>query len=142
MRKGKNFLHWIYSFHFRQFRATLVFVAEKPPHTHIEGIFFSLDLSISGNFQQLWFRWQRSPPPPRMQENFFKLDLSISGNFQQLWVLWQKSPPPPPNEDFHHTRTIFKWVRNIRSVTLAIGDSGYGYKHLTIPKTCVQNFLR
>ena len=79
------------SIHFRQFWATLVFVAEKP--TRMREIFLTSDLSISGNFEQLWFLWQKSPPPPRMRENFLTPDLSISGNFEQLWFLWQKSPP-------------------------------------------------
>ena len=92
-RWGKIFWHWIYPFqaissnfgfcgrkapppqdegnffaigsiHFRQFPATLVFVAEKPPlppHPRWGKIFW-LDLSISGDFQQLWFLWQKSSP--------------------------------------------------------------------------------
>ena len=60
-------------------------------------IFLTADLFISGNFEQLWFLWQKSPPP-RMRENFLTSDLSISGNFQQLWFLWQKSPPPPQDK--------------------------------------------
>ena len=52
----------IRSIHFRQFQATLVFVAEKPPPPD-EGNFLTSDLSISGNFEQLWFLWQKSPPP-------------------------------------------------------------------------------
>ena len=110
----------IRSIHFRQFWATLVFVAEKPP---MRKNFLTPDLSISGNFEQLWFLWQKSPPPgwgkilwhqiyrfqaissnfgfcgrkapPPMRENFLTPDLSISGNFEQLWFLWQKSPCPP-----------------------------------------------
>ena len=58
---GKNFD--IGSIHFRQFRATLVFVAEKAPPPEDEGNFLTPDLSISGNFEQLWFLWQKSPPP-------------------------------------------------------------------------------
>ena len=81
-----KFLDWIYAFH-----ATLVQLAEKPtspssqtmkicldliyPFHAISSNFgsagspppqtvkiFRLDLSISCNFQQLWFRWQKSPP--------------------------------------------------------------------------------
>ena len=121
--------------HFRQFWATLVFVAEKPP-LQDEGIFFTLDLSISGNLKQLWFLWQKSPPAPEDEGNiflhwiyqfqvimsnfgfcgrkappenvgkFFTLDLSISGNFKQLWFLWQKSPPTPKIRDFFYTGSI------------------------------------
>ena len=160
---GNNILHWIYPFqaissnfgfcgrkapppqdegnffytgsiHFRQFWATLVFVAEKPPPRmreiflhwiypfqaissnfgfcgrkapapQDEGNFFTLDLSISGNFEQLWFLWQKSPPP-WMREMFFTLDIYISGNFEQLWFLWQKSPPPLGWGNFFYTGSI------------------------------------
>ena len=92
-RMRENFLT-LRSIHFRQFWATLVFVAEKPPPPRMRENFLTSDLSISGNFEQLWFLWQKSPPPPpRMRENFLTSDLSISGNFKQLWFLWQKSPP-------------------------------------------------
>ena len=191
---GKSFLHWIHPFeeissnfgfcgrkapfhlgwgnffytgskHFRQFPATLVFVAEKPPPpgwgkffldwiypfraipsnfgfcsrkalpARMREIFFTLDLSIWGNFQQLWFLWQKRPPPPQDERiflhriypfqaissnfgfcgrkplpqderNFFTLDLSISGNFQQLWFLWQKSPLPQDEGNYFYTGSI------------------------------------
>ena len=107
------------SINFRQFQATLVLVAEKTPPMWEK--FWTPDLSISGNFKQLWFWWQKSPPnegkffdtrsihfrqflatlvfvpekpPPPTPGKFLTLDLSISGNFEQLWFLWQKSPPP------------------------------------------------
>ena len=48
---------------FWQFRATLVFVAEKPPPPRMRENFLTSDLSVSGNFEQLWFLWQKSPPP-------------------------------------------------------------------------------
>ena len=114
------------SIHFRQFWATLLFVAEKPPTPtpRMREKFLTLDLSISGDSEQVWLLWQRSPPPPqdegnffdfgsihfrwfwaslvfvaekppiRMRENFLTLDLSISGDFEQVWLLWQRSPPP------------------------------------------------
>ena len=122
------------SIHFRQFPATLDFVAEKPPQMREN--FLTLDLSISGNFQQLWFLWQKSPPPQN-EGNFFYIGsihfrqfpatldfvaekppspewgkffwhriLSISGNFQQLWFLWQKSPPPQNEGNFFYIGSI------------------------------------
>ena len=60
------------SIHFRQFWTTLVFVAEKPPQD--EGKKLTSDLSISGNFEQLWFLWQKSPLP-RIKENLLTSDL-------------------------------------------------------------------
>ena len=94
------------SIHFNQFWATLIFVAEKPPPLQDEGNFLTSDLSISGNFEQLWFLWQKSQTPPRMREIFLTSDLSISGNFKQLWFLWQKSPPPQDEGNFFDTRSI------------------------------------
>ena len=47
-----------------RFPATLLQLAEKPPPPKNREIFFRLDLSISCNFQQLLFRWQKSPLPP------------------------------------------------------------------------------
>ena len=87
----ENFWHWIY-----QFQATLVFVAEKPPPPPRWGNFFFDTGSIHfRQFQATLVLWQKSSPPP-MRENFLTLDLSISGIFEQLWFLWEKSPPPPP----------------------------------------------
>ena len=85
-RMREFFLHWIYPF--QAISSNFRFCGRKAPPN--EGNFFTLYISILGNFQQLWFLWQKSPPP-RMREIFFTLDLSISGNFQQLWFLWQKS---------------------------------------------------
>ena len=113
----------IRSIHFRQFWATLVFVAEKPPPPPDEGKFLTPALSISGNFRQLWFLWQKSPPmrkifwhqiypfqailsnfgfcgrkaPSPNEGKFLTPALSISGNFRQLWFLWQKIPPMRKN---------------------------------------------
>ena len=81
------------SIHFRQFQATLVWVAERRSPPGWRQIFLTQDLSISGNFEQLWFCWQKSHPTSEMRENFLTPDLSISGNFKQLWFWWQKSPP-------------------------------------------------
>ena len=88
------------SIHFRQFWVNLVLVAEKlppPPLPRWGKNFLIPDISISGNFKQLWFWWQKSPPLP-IRENFLTPDLSISANFEQLWFWWQKSPPPPMKE--------------------------------------------
>ena len=79
------------SIHFRQFQATLVFVAEKPPPWMRE-IYFTLDLSISGNFEQLWFLWQKSPPQD--EGNCFTLDLSIFRQFWATLVFVDEMSPP------------------------------------------------
>ena len=48
-----------------QFPATLVQLAEPQPHPAAkQEKILRLDLSISYNFQQLWFSWQKRPPPP------------------------------------------------------------------------------
>ena len=111
------------SIHFRQFWASVAFVAREALPLRMREIFLTLDLSISGDFEQVWFLVAESPPPqdegkffdfgsihfrwfwaslvfvaekppPRMREKILTLDLSISGNFEQVWFLWQKSPPP------------------------------------------------
>ena len=100
------FLHQIYPFQ------AICGRKAPPPPPQMREIFFTLDLSISGNFQQLWFCFcgrKAPPPPPRMREFIFTLDLSISGNFKQLWFLWQKSPPA--DDDFHCTRTSTRYER-------------------------------
>ena len=81
--------------------------AESPPPQWGNN-FLTPDLSISGNFEQLWFCGRKAPPHPHMRENFLTPDLSISGNFEQLWFLWQKSPPPPPPHEgkIFDTRSI------------------------------------
>ena len=119
---SENF--WLQIYPFQAISSNFGFCGRKAPPPRMRGNFLTSDLSISGNFEQLWFLWQKSPPqdegnffdfrsihfrqfwanlvfvaekpPPRMSENFLTLDLSISGNFKQLWFLWQKSPPPPP----------------------------------------------
>ena len=50
--------------HFMQFPATLVQLAEKPPPVAKEGKILRLNVSISCNFQKLWFSWQKSYPHP------------------------------------------------------------------------------
>ena len=98
--------------HFRQFWATLVFVAEKPPPLppRMRENFLTSDLSISGNFEWLWFLWQKTPPPP-MRENFLTSDWSISGNLEQLWFLWQKRPPPYEGKYFDFRFIHFRQFR-------------------------------
>ena len=121
----KFFWHRIYPF--QAILSNFGFCGRKAPPPRMRENFLTLDLSISGNFEQLWFLWQNTPPqdegnffdirsihfrqfwatlvfvaerpPLQDEENFLTSDLSISGNFQQLWFLWQKSPPFLP---FHH----------------------------------------
>ena len=93
------------SIHLRQFWATLGFMAEKPPPPGWGKFFLTPDLSIWGNFEQLWILWQKSLPQD--EGNFLTPDLSIWGNFEQLWILWQKSPSPQGWEKFFFdTRSI------------------------------------
>ena len=95
-RWGNFFLHWIYPF--QAILSNFGFCGRKapPPPRKIRQNIFTLDLSISGNFEQLWFLWQKSPPPPQDEAKFF---YTGSIHFRQFWatlVFWQKSPPPPP----------------------------------------------
>ena len=62
-----------------------------PPTKEVKN--WRLDLSISCNFQQFWFSWQKKPPQQTKEVKNLRLDLFISCNFQQLWFRWQKRPP-------------------------------------------------
>ena len=90
------------SIHFRQFPATLVFVAEKPP-PRMREIFLQLNPSISGNLQPLWFLWQESPPPSPGWGKFFLHWIypfqAISSNFG---FCGRKDPPPRWGKIFLH----------------------------------------
>ena len=87
-------LHWIYPF--QAISTNFSFCGRKAPSPKMREFIFTHDLSISDNFEKLWFLWQKSPPPPsKMRDFFFILHLSILGNFEQLWFWWQISPPPP-----------------------------------------------
>ena len=79
--------------------------AEKAPPPQWGNNFLTPDLSISGNFEQLWFWWQKSPPPIR------EIFHTRSIHFRQFWAtlvfVAEKSPPPPPHEGkFFDTRSI------------------------------------
>ena len=97
----------IRSIHFRQFQATLVFVAEKPPSRMKEN-FLTSDLSISGNFEQLWFLWQKSPPPPKDEGKFFDIR---SIHFRQFWATLVFVAEKPPSPRIHHRRTSTRYER-------------------------------
>ena len=96
------------SIHFRQFHATLVFVAEKPPppHPH-EGKFFDTRSICFRQFQATLVFVAEKPPNER---KFLTPDLSISGNFKQLWFLWQKSPPTSWGKIFWHQIYLFQAI--------------------------------
>ena len=105
------------SIHFRQFPATLVFVAEKPidpapqpPPLKMRDHFFYIGSIHFRQFPATLFFVAEKPPPPPMREKFLTSDLSISGNFEQLWFLWQKSPPPRMRENFWHQIYSFQAI--------------------------------
>ena len=85
------------SIHFMQFPATLVFggrtACPPPPRT---GETFKLDLSISCNFQQLWFLVAESSPPPQEQGNFFYTGSIYFMQFPATLVFGGRKAPPPP----------------------------------------------
>ena len=104
--------------HFRQFWATLVFVAEKPPHLR-ENFWPQIYpfQAILSNFgfcgrkapprmrENFWlqiypfqaissnFGFVAEKPPPRMRENFLTTDLSVSGISSNLVFVAEKTPP-------------------------------------------------
>ena len=54
-------------------------------------IFFTLDLSISGNFEQLWFLWQESSPP--MREFFLNWIYPFQAISSNFGFCSRKAPP-------------------------------------------------
>ena len=93
IQTGKNCLHWIYPFH--AISSNFGFCGRKvPPQWLNRENFFTLVLSISCNFKQLWILWQKSPPASK-QGNFF---YTGSIHFMQFPVtldfVAEKSPPP------------------------------------------------
>ena len=97
-----NFFDRIYPF--QAISSNFGFCGRKAPPPRLRENFLTSDLSVSGNFEQLWFLWQKSPP--RIREKFLTSDLSIWGNFEQLSFLWQKSPPPQVEGKFFDFRSI------------------------------------
>ena len=94
------------SIHFRQFQATFVLVAETPPPPMREN-FLTPDLSISGNFKQLWFCWQKSHPPLRWGKIFWHQIYPFQAISSNFGFDGRKAPPPPPHEGkFFDTRSI------------------------------------
>ena len=107
---------------------------KRPPPPGWGKIFLTLDLSISGNFEQLWFLWQKSPPSPGWGKFFdfrsihfrqFQATLVFvaetpsqdEGNFsdfrsihfRQFWatlVFVAEKPPPQDEGKFFDLRSI------------------------------------
>ena len=100
----KIFWHQIYPF--QAILSNFGFCGRKAPPPMRDN-FLTSDLSISGNFEQLWFLWQKSPPPPQWGKIFdFR-----SIHFRQLWAtlvfVAEKPPHPPPDEgQFFDFRSI------------------------------------
>ena len=81
------------SIHFMQFQATLLQLVEKYPPQE-QGKFFRMDLSISCNFKQLCFSWQKVPSLEE-QGNFLDWIYPFHAILSNFGFRWQKSPPPP-----------------------------------------------
>ena len=134
---GKNFWHQIYQFqeilrnfglcgrkttptqdegkffdtrsiHFRQFWATLVFVAEKPPFPpRMRENFLTSDLSISGNFEQLLVFVAEKPLPQGWGKFFWHQIYPFQAILSNFGFCGRKAPPPPTDEgNFFDTRSI------------------------------------
>ena len=92
MTKQGNFLHLIYRFHAI---SSYFGSADRTPPPHDKtGKFFRLDLSISFNFQQLLFSWQKSPThPPSPPPHFclFMRDPASIMHVEYLWSPYYKS---------------------------------------------------
>ena len=80
------------SIHFRQFQATLVFVAEKPPPMDEGNLFYTGSI----HFRQFWATlvFVAEKPPPQDEGNCFTLDLSIFRQFWATLVFVDEMSPP------------------------------------------------
>ena len=67
---SENFLDWVYPFHAISSNFGSAGRKAHPPVAR-QWKFFRLDLSISCNFQQLWFSWQKNPAPSGQTVNIF-----------------------------------------------------------------------
>ena len=96
----ENFLDWIYPFH--AISSNFGFCGRKVPPPPDEGKFFTLDLSISCNFQQLWFLVAEKPhgfwqfAEQLAPKIFLHWNLSISCEFPATLVFGLAEKPPPP----------------------------------------------
>ena len=84
------FLHWIYPF--QAILSNLVFAAESPLPSQDEGIFFTLDLSISGNIEQFWFFVAEKPPSPKMREVFLHWNYTFQSILSNFGYCGRKAP--------------------------------------------------
>ena len=103
------------SIHFRQFRTTLVFVAEKPPQMRENFLHWIYPFqAISSSFV---FCGRKGPSPPhQMRENLLTLDLSISGKFWATLVFVAEKPspsPPPPRWG----KIFWHWIYQFQAIS-------------------------
>ena len=120
-------------------------MAEKPPPPQDERNFLTSDLSISGNFEQLWYLWQKSPPPPRMRETFFDFRSIHFRQFRATLVFVAEKPPPflPFCQGLGscHTERIPKVpILQIHTQIPPIQISSIGYHLCQLFKIHIQNY--
>ena len=105
--------------HFMNFPAILVqvyFLPPPNPPTHppmsqtVKKIFF-MDLSISCNFLQFWFRCIFYPPHPPTSQTVKKKIFFFHGfiHFLQFWFRCIFTPPPPP-PPWPNSEKNFSWI--------------------------------
>ena len=80
--KCKHFINW----------KLCLKIWQKSPPPQDEGNFLTLDLSISDNFEQLWFLWQKSPTP-RMREIFLHRIYPFQAILSNSSFCGRKVPP-------------------------------------------------
>ena len=92
----ENFWLWIYPF--QVILSDFGFCGRKPAPRMREN-FLTLDLSISGEFEQVCFLWQKSPTPtPRMREIFWLWIYPFQVILSKFGFCGRKAPPPPQEE--------------------------------------------
>ena len=93
--RWKIFWHWIYPF--QAISSNFGLCGRKAPPPKMRGNFLTLDLSISGNFEQLWFCGRKAPAD---EGKFFYTGYIHFRKFRAaLFFVAEKDPPPPPPPD-------------------------------------------
>ena len=94
-------IFWLQIYPFQAILSNFGFCGRKAPTPRMRENIFTSDLSISGNFQQLWFLWKKSPPPPLQGwgkifwHSIYPFQ-AISSNFG---FCGRKAPPPRMREN-------------------------------------------
>ena len=119
--KKWKFLDWIYPFH--AISSNFGSAGRKAPLPIVDRQwkFFRLDLSISCNFQWLWFSWQKNLPQPAQQtdsENFLDWIYSCHAISSNFGTAGREAPQQPDSEN------SLDWIYPFHAFSSNFGSAG------------------